>query len=125
MGFTRTGNIVEIDTNGKQFRVEPGPRKIVAVATPELLDDAVTAEHYAEGKIDAHGQEIVLDAEMTYLDWTGAHRGDEGSTVYYLYENRERVGAELEDTTETHIWGDVATFDTEEEAIAAALAAGE
>lgn len=125
MGFTRTGNIVEIETNGKQFRVEPGPRKIVAVATPELLDDAVTAIQYVEGKVDALGQPIVLDTEMTYLDWKGAADGNEGSVVFYLYEYRERIGAELEDTTETHIWGDVATFDTEEEAIAAALAAGE
>lgn len=39
----KEGGIVEIDG---RVRIEPGPRVLTAVATLELLDDAVTARHY-------------------------------------------------------------------------------
>lgn len=73
-----------------RVRVEPGPVRRTAVATEELLSDAVTARHYKPtpkdpetgdfvrdkkggfiGPRDAAGKPIVLGEEMTYLDWRG------------------------------------------------------
>lgn len=57
-----------LEFKGK-VRIEEGPAKLTAIATPELLDDAVTLSHYAVGKPDALNKPIVLGEEMTYLDW--------------------------------------------------------
>lgn len=61
-------------------RVEAGPARKVARATPALLDDAVTAPHYVEGGVDATGKRIVIGNDITYLDW----QGDRGFYVYVL-----------------------------------------
>lgn len=71
--------LTEIDG---RVRIESGPKRVVAVATNELLDDEVTASHYAAGKKDAVGKPIVLGEEMTYIDWMG----ERGWYVYELVE---------------------------------------
>lgn len=68
MPVERFGDLVEID--GK-FRIEKGPRTVVAVATKELLDNNVTAGHYQVGAPDALNKEIKLGEQMTYRDWKG------------------------------------------------------
>jgi|WetSurMetagenome_2_1015567.scaffolds.fasta_scaffold199714_1 hypothetical protein len=60
------------------IRVESGPQRVCGIASKELLDNAVTAPHYAEGKRDALGKEIVLGEEMTYLDYYAR-------CVWYVY----------------------------------------
>jgi hypothetical protein len=72
-------DLIEID--GK-VRVERGPKTIVAVASEELLSDAVTASHYQVGRPDVMGKPIVIGEEMTYHDWLGFHGG---GGVFYLY----------------------------------------
>jgi len=62
--------------------IESGPAKKKAIATEELLSDAVTAGHYKVGGRDAMNKPIVLGEEMTYLDWLGAW-------VWYVYQERE------------------------------------
>jgi hypothetical protein len=54
---------------GDDVIVDCGPARKQAEATPELLSNAVTADHYTAGKIDALGKPIVLGESMTYLDW--------------------------------------------------------
>jgi hypothetical protein len=66
---------------GITIRVENGPARKTAVATEELLDDAVTASHYKVGEKDAMGKPIVLGAPMTYLDY-------KGEWVWYVYQLR-------------------------------------
>jgi hypothetical protein len=68
--------------------VENGPAKKRAIATEELLDDAVTAEHYKVGKRDAHYKPIVLGQEMAYLDYRG-------EWAWYIYQRAE-VGIDAE-----------------------------
>jgi hypothetical protein len=75
---------------GETVRVENGPARKTAVATEELLDDAVTASHYAVGEWDAMGKPIVLGEPMTYLDYRG-------EWVWYVYQLRP---------DETHIDGE-------------------
>lgn len=70
-----TENLIEIDG---VVRVESGPALRVAVATPELLDNQNTAEHYQDGGFDAVGAPISVGQEMTYLDWMG-------EPVWYVY----------------------------------------
>lgn len=55
------------------FRIERGPVTKQAIATPELLDNAVTASHYHVGGLDANGKTIVLGEPMTYHDWKGEY----------------------------------------------------
>ena len=43
----------ELIVIGKTIRVESGPARKTAIATKELLDDKVTAEHYKVGALDA------------------------------------------------------------------------
>jgi hypothetical protein len=62
--------------------IESGPAKKKAIATEELLSDAVTAGHYKVGAKDAMYRPIVLGEEMTYLDWLG-------EWVWYVYQERE------------------------------------
>jgi hypothetical protein len=62
--------------------IESGPAKKKAIATEELLSDAVTAGHYKAGAKDAMYKSIVIGQEMTYLDWLGAW-------VWYVYQERE------------------------------------
>lgn len=73
---------------GSTIRVENGPARKVAVATRELLDDAVTARHYQEGALDAMGKRIVLGEPMTYLDYLG-------ELVWYIYQ-LGRMGLDAE-----------------------------
>lgn len=139
MKITRDATTLHV---GDKFRIEPGPRRVTAVVTEELLDNAVTATHYAleindtpEGVpprqgIDAFGKPIVIGEEMTYLDWVGAQNGNPGSTVFYLYELDDMTAAEIEARTsedgtppeETTIWREAGVFDTEEDALGVALA---
>jgi hypothetical protein len=64
---------------GTTIRVENGPARKTAVATEELLDDAVTASHYQVGSLDAMGKKIVLGKPMTYLDYLA-------EDVWYIYQ---------------------------------------
>jgi len=73
---------------GTTIRVENGPARKTAVATKELLDDAVTASHYKVGERDALGKVIVLGELMTYLDYLG-------DLVWYIYKIGE-VGINAE-----------------------------
>lgn len=95
--------LIEIGTT---VRVENGPARKTAVATAELLDDAVTASHYFARQVrparyeideegnpgalispaetipggkDAMGKEIILGEPMTYLDYRG-------EWVWYVYQ---------------------------------------
>jgi hypothetical protein len=67
---------------GETLRVENGPARKTAVATAELLDDAVTASHYQIGERDAVGRPIVIGEPMTYLDYRG-------EWVWYIYQLRD------------------------------------
>lgn len=60
-------------------RIERGPARKQAIATPELLSDDVTARHYQEGAKDALGKPIKIGDRMDYLDWKGAY-------VWYVYK---------------------------------------
>jgi hypothetical protein len=77
--------------------IESGPAKKKAIATEELLSDAVTAGHYKAGLrevtmpdgsvvmkpyVDAMNKPIFLGEEMTYLDWLG-------EWVWYVYQERD------------------------------------
>ena len=64
---------------GSTIRVENGPVQKVAVATKELLDNAVTASHYQVGAFDSMGKRIVLGQPMTYLDYLA-------EDVWYIYQ---------------------------------------
>jgi hypothetical protein len=98
-----------------RFRICRSPRRLVAMATRELLSDDVTATHYKEllpvkevaidpetgrkftrpktegGKpvmragIDARGREIKLGQEMEYLDW----RRRKLNPVWNVYQKGE------------------------------------
>src|ERR1043165_4157737 len=63
--------MIEID--GK-VRIEAGPRRRHEVATEALLSDAVTAAHYAVGKLDAHGRGITLGKKFHFIDWKSPDR---------------------------------------------------
>lgn len=90
MAIVRKGTVLEFD--GK-VRIEPGPVKKRAVATAELLSDAVTAEHYFAGtrtieeggktveKIgrDRLGKPIEMGKPIDYFDWKSPVRR------FYLY----------------------------------------
>ena len=67
---------------GTTIRVENGPARKTAIATKELLDDAVTARHYQVGEHDAMGKTIALGEPMTYLDY-------KGEWVWYIYQLRD------------------------------------
>ena len=122
MNFTRNGNLVEID--GK-FRVEAGPGVMQGVATVKLLDDNVTADHYAVGRFDRLGEEIEIGKTMDYYDWNGFQR--DGVSAFHAYALGDKTEAELEDAdldhpdTELTIWREIGVYDTEEEAISACL----
>lgn len=58
-----------VKINDDSIRIEAGPARKRAVATKELLDDAVTATHYKVGLPDAMGKPIVLGEEFDYVDW--------------------------------------------------------
>lgn len=66
---------------GERHRVERGPRVLEAVATPELLDNEVTASHYQVGRFDAVGKRIKLGEKMTYADWKNRE-----AYVWKIYE---------------------------------------
>jgi len=140
----RDGNIINV---GDNYRIEPGPALVKAVATEELLNNANTAEHYhapierPDGGTtfakDSFGQPIIVGEEFHYLDHGGTEA--EGKTVYYVYKktpvnftdeflkggerNPYYVAPEAreKDTDDrTHydyIWREVATRATEEAAI--------
>lgn len=89
---------------GDSVRIEPGPRRLQAIATTELLGPA-TADHYQAGAFDALGAPIVLGSMMTYLDWVNYP----AVPAYYLY----RKGTDDR-------WAEVGVFASEEEALTAA-----
>ncbi len=80
---------------GKTVRVENGPRRRMAVATKQLLSDAVTAPHYQENLRDAFGAVIKLGQHMTYLDYYG-------EWVWYVYkwDGSRWIGRGFEPTQE-------------------------
>ena len=94
MTVTRDPNNDAIVNVGDDFRIEPGPPLVTAVATAELLDNANTAEHYhlpvdnGDGSVsyakDATGAPIEEGKEMTYLDWGGSQ--NDGKRVFYIYK---------------------------------------
>ena len=73
---TMKRELIEI---GTILRIENGPARKTATATPELLDDKVTASHYKIGSNDAMGSPIILGEKMTYLDYYGLW-------VWYIYK---------------------------------------
>ncbi len=89
---TREGNILQI---GATVRVESGPILRREIATPALLDDAVTAAHYAMGKPDAEANPIVEGEEMAFLDWNGHGEGVDGATGFYVYHLQPMTADEL------------------------------
>lgn len=146
MTFTRNGTLVEIgdpETLGS-FRIEPGPVRKVETATPELLADDRTLDHYFEGQrdtgmkdndgnpiyhtgVDALGVEIKTGEPMTFNDWVGFQQGREDACCFYLYRLEKRTVKEIEDLelgkNPPPVWREVETFPTEDEAINAALSA--
>lgn len=133
--FIRSGQILSI---GDTIRIEPGPARIEAIATAELLGEA-TADHYypprpatpeeiespavdtKDGQVfakDALGKDIEIGQPMTYLDWMAFKNGN---PVYYLYRLEDTTPEERETTTAEKIWREINAYPTEEEAISAAL----
>lgn len=70
INVVQEGNRFKVGTN---VIVDVGPPRKVATATVELLDDAVTADHYQVGRLDANSKVIALGEPMTYIDWKGSH----------------------------------------------------
>lgn len=60
-----------------KLRVEDGPARKRAMATPELMEKLKA--HYTMGGIDALGKRIIKDQHFDYLDW-------DGSRVWYAYK---------------------------------------
>lgn len=117
MDIVKHGDITELDG---RVRVEPLPRLIKATATPELLDNSVTADHYQpprpasgdeiaspavltndEGErlfLDAKGKGIELGKPFQYLDWYGhADPDNDHATVWGLYRYEPLSAAELKE----------------------------
>lgn len=123
----REGTLIEID--GK-VRIEPGPVLLQAKATEELLDNAVTAEHYQPGAFDALSKPIELGKTMSYLDWNGHKAGTEGATAFYVYQLDKLTAEELKEreidpkTAEPEqltIWRKVGAEPTEDAAMGVAM----
>lgn len=119
-------------------RVETSPRRKRAVATKELLDDAVTAKHYRAPRkatreeianpnvrtigdqvvsIDAMGKPIKLGEEMDYIDWK-APADNHTWNVYQEQDVPEKDNAGKNVTVRRYLLH--STHDTQEEAIQAA-----
>lgn len=132
----RSGTLISI---GDSIRIEPGPRKLVAPATAELLGD-VTADHYQgpreatpeeiadprtltqDGKryfLDAVGNPIIVGEDMTYLDWVGFKDGKAESTHWYLYQHVDRD--DPEGFADPKVWAEVGVYETEDAALSAAF----
>lgn len=146
--FTRTDH--GITMAGDTIRIEAGPALVKAKATPENLSDEVTAEHYrlpfeaphpttneptVFSALDALGNPIEEGADFHYLDHLNTRAPDAGP-VFYLYqmlpptasEKKARAhdgtgdaGIPASDGSEP-FFHEVGTFQTEEQAINAALA---
>lgn len=56
---------------GDKVRIERGPERKTETATEDLLNNDVTATHYAAGAPDADGNAIVIGQPMVYVDWLG------------------------------------------------------
>lgn len=136
----REGSLITLDG---RVRIEPGPALKKATATKELLDNSITAPHYALERevevrgelltvpgIDAMGDPIALGKPIQYLDWVGHSMGTEGATSWYVYRMEDLTAAELkvrgvdkelcaaEDLT---IWREKAVAGSEDEAFALAI----
>ena len=85
-----------------RVRIETGPERKTAIATEELLDNAVTHSLYQVGVFDSAGNTIVLGQEMEYLD----HYGPK---VFYVYRKDE-----------TDRYQPMGFYDTAKDAVAAA-----
>jgi hypothetical protein len=109
-------NIIEID--GK-VRIEVGPARIKAIATKEILDDKVTAAHYAVGLPDALGKPIKIGEEFTYIDWKGLK-----PQVHYVYalETVEEVNDVTGAKAKVDRWLPKDVKPTEQEALSVATA---
>lgn len=53
------------------IRIEAGPVRKTATATPALLTSGRLASHYKPGAPDALAQTIEMGKEFAYLDWKG------------------------------------------------------
>lgn len=93
--------LAEID--GK-LRIEAGYARKTAVATPDILKDSVTKEHYVEGAFDAVGRVIEMGKDFSYLDYYGP-------AVYWVYK-----------LDEDGFWQEFESFPTQAEAVLAATA---
>lgn len=138
--FKRNGNQITI---GSTIVIESGPRLVKAKATPELLDNANTADHYFAGErdtgtvdgegnaimhtgIDALAQPIEEGKEMTYLDWVGFQQAEnyneDSSVVFYLYQLSKPTAAEKKAReTDSPFLREMGVFNTEEDAISAGM----
>jgi hypothetical protein len=125
--IVREGEMVTLDG---RVRVEPGPVLKKGIATPELLDDAVTAAHYQEAKLDAKARPIEQGKEMHYLDWVGHTQGAEGSTCWYVYRLEDLTAAEIKargfdpfkaSPEDLSIWREKATEASYDEALGTAM----
>lgn len=128
MEFIRSGGLVQI---GDNLRIEAGPRMVTVTATEEVVHSlaaqASNASVDAGGEptlLDSTGQPVVAGQDIQQLDWKSYNEGLEDGTVYYLYRLRERHEDEAEGHDETHIWAEEGVYDTEEQAISAALSMG-
>ena len=72
-------------TVGSNVRIEPGPALKRATASPETLDNSVTAPHYQVGERDAMGRAIREGEEFHFLDYNA---GEDGR-VWYVYQEQE------------------------------------
>lgn len=114
---------MEVSKNGvtqvsATVRIEPGPRRLKAIATKALLDDKVTHPGYREGGRDAAGKTIVLGQEMVYLDIYSA-------PGYYVYKEIEMEEPQRDGTPgKVKRYKIIDCCDTPEAALAAALKLG-
>ena len=87
-------------------RVEMAKPYRTVVATEDLLDDKVTAEHYRVGTFDALGKPIVLGEDMTYVDWRNPQ-----DVVWRVYEWH------LDEASDRECWVPTDDYATRDEAV--------
>jgi hypothetical protein len=99
-------------------RVESGPVRKHAIATTDLLSDAVTAAHYKVGGRDALGKPIKIGEPMDYIDWLSSDR------AWYVYQNvgTRSVAMKVGDPKQVIDWELKGSFDNEPDALTAATA---
>ena len=99
----RNGSIINVGTD---VRIEAGPARLESEASPELLSNEYSAEHYQVGLIDAAGHTIEIGKPMVYLDW----KGQPGFYVAQWAPDPEHA--------DQGVWQDRGFSPTEEDAVA-------